>query len=212
MKINQVEEIVGITKKNIRFYEEEGLIKPNRDSQNGYRDYSLKDIEILQKIKLFRQLDIPIEKIRSLQEGKLSIKACMEEQQIRLSHREHDISIMRKLCEELCEVNNLEQLEPSEYFTRIKKMEEGGAHFMDIKNTDTRKAKRGPVIAAAVSIVFMLSVALMILWVNALDPAPIGVILIAIGLIFAVVVGIVVALILRLHEINGGELDEASKY
>ena len=30
MKINEVEAAVGVTKKNIRFYEEEGLITPGR--------------------------------------------------------------------------------------------------------------------------------------------------------------------------------------
>ena len=39
MKINEVEALVGITKKNIRFYEEQGLLKPGRNSQNGYREY-----------------------------------------------------------------------------------------------------------------------------------------------------------------------------
>jgi len=37
MKINQVEELVGITKKNIRFYEEQGLLNPERNPENGYR-------------------------------------------------------------------------------------------------------------------------------------------------------------------------------
>ena len=39
MKINEVEAQVGITKKNIRFYEDQGLLKPHRNSQNGYREY-----------------------------------------------------------------------------------------------------------------------------------------------------------------------------
>ena len=42
MKINQVEELVGITKKNIRFYEEQGLLNPDRNPENGYREYSLR--------------------------------------------------------------------------------------------------------------------------------------------------------------------------
>ena len=37
MKINEVEAAVGVTKKNIRFYEEEGLITPGREPGNGYR-------------------------------------------------------------------------------------------------------------------------------------------------------------------------------
>ena len=40
MKINEVEALVGITRKNIRFYEAEGLLSPRRNSQNGYRAVS----------------------------------------------------------------------------------------------------------------------------------------------------------------------------
>ena len=40
MKINEVEAAVGVTKKNIRFYEEEGLITPSREPGNGYRSYA----------------------------------------------------------------------------------------------------------------------------------------------------------------------------
>ena len=43
MKINEVEALVGITKKNIRFYEEKGLINPARSEENKYRDYSEED-------------------------------------------------------------------------------------------------------------------------------------------------------------------------
>ena len=39
MRINKVEELVGITKKNIRFYEEKGLLNPERNTENGYRMY-----------------------------------------------------------------------------------------------------------------------------------------------------------------------------
>ncbi|MDD6201101.1 MAG: MerR family transcriptional regulator, partial [Firmicutes bacterium] len=39
MKIKEVEALAGIPKKNIRFYEEQGLLLPKRDSENGYRDY-----------------------------------------------------------------------------------------------------------------------------------------------------------------------------
>ena len=39
MKIQQVEELVGISKKNIRFYEEQGLLSPGR-AEHGYREYA----------------------------------------------------------------------------------------------------------------------------------------------------------------------------
>ena len=60
MKIKQVEELVGITRKNIRFYEEQGLLNVER-AENGYREYHQEDVIRLQEIKLFRKMDISIE-------------------------------------------------------------------------------------------------------------------------------------------------------
>ena len=47
MRINEVERRVGVTKKNIRFYEEEGLLKPGRNAENGYREYGEADVHRL---------------------------------------------------------------------------------------------------------------------------------------------------------------------
>ena len=70
MKINEVEAAVGVTKKNIRFYEEEGLITPGREPGNGYRSYSQADVERLRRIKLLRKLDVPLAEIREMLEGR----------------------------------------------------------------------------------------------------------------------------------------------
>ena len=49
MKINEVEQQAGITKRNIRFYEQQGLLSPKRNGENGYRDYSEEDVAELKK-------------------------------------------------------------------------------------------------------------------------------------------------------------------
>ena len=54
MKINEVEALVGITKKNIRFYEEQGLLSPKRNSENSYREYGEEEVQTLRRIKLLR--------------------------------------------------------------------------------------------------------------------------------------------------------------
>ena len=69
MKINEVEALVGITKKNIRFYESEGLLTPRRNSENGYRDYGQAEVEALRRIKLLRKLGVPLEEIRRMLAG-----------------------------------------------------------------------------------------------------------------------------------------------
>ena len=73
MKINEVERLIGITKKNIRFYEEQGLLNPNRNKENGYRDYNEDDIRTLEQIKLLRKLGLPLDEIRMMQAGRSTI-------------------------------------------------------------------------------------------------------------------------------------------
>jgi len=61
MRINEVEALVGITKKNIRFYEEKGLLSPRRSTENGYRDYGEAEVAVLRQIKLMRKLGVPLD-------------------------------------------------------------------------------------------------------------------------------------------------------
>lgn len=44
MNIKEVEKVTGLTKANIRFYEEEGLVCPKRNEQNNYRIYTEVDL------------------------------------------------------------------------------------------------------------------------------------------------------------------------
>ena len=85
MKINEVEAAVGVTKKNIRFYEEEGLISPRREPGNGYRSYSEADVERLRRIKLLRKLDVPLAEIRQMLEGECTLAEGMSRQLERLN-------------------------------------------------------------------------------------------------------------------------------
>ena len=47
MNTKQVEELTGLTRQNIRYYERQGLLEPARTDGNDYRDYSKKDVERL---------------------------------------------------------------------------------------------------------------------------------------------------------------------
>ena len=90
MKINEVEALVGISKKSIRFYEEEGLLTPKRNSENGYRNYCGEDVETLLKIKALRKLGLPLEEIRALQQGRLTVADAMHRHRITLAREEEN--------------------------------------------------------------------------------------------------------------------------
>lgn len=77
MNIKEVEIKTGLKKANIRFYEQQGLLVPERNEKNNYREYGMEDVETLEKIKILRTLEISIQDIRKLQEGKVSLPELM---------------------------------------------------------------------------------------------------------------------------------------
>ena len=213
MKIKQVEELVGITRKNIRFYEEQGLLNVER-AENGYREYHQEDVIRLQEIKLFRKMDISIEEMKLLFEKKKSLQICLEQHLRELEHRKEDLSKMQEMCERLIlEHRSLDSLKAEDCLEEIEKMEKEGARFMDVSKTDVRKKKRtGAIAGAVVMILLMAFTIVLILWANTQDPIPLGLLLLITAIPVIIIIGTLIALAGRMKEIEGGEEDEASKY
>ena len=65
MNVGQAAERSGLPAKTIRFYEEIGLIAPDR-AANGYRDYNADDIHRLSFLRRARSLGFSIEDCRQL--------------------------------------------------------------------------------------------------------------------------------------------------
>lgn len=86
MTIREMEFQTGMTRANIRFYESEGLIVPAR-GENGYRNYSQDDLELLKKIKLLRMLDMPIDEIRAVLQGERVMQDILDVHIDRLSRK-----------------------------------------------------------------------------------------------------------------------------
>lgn len=67
MLLNEIAKEVGMTKRAIKYYEEKGLLSIKKDD-NGYRNYTQKDVETLKKISIYRKLGISIDDIKKLLE------------------------------------------------------------------------------------------------------------------------------------------------
>ena len=50
----------------MHYYDEIGLLKPSEITEAGYRLYSREDLEILQQILFFRELDFPLSQIKEI--------------------------------------------------------------------------------------------------------------------------------------------------
>lgn len=62
--IGEVSDIVGVSTRTLRYYEEEGLLVPARTA-NGYRRYTPADLDRLQEILLLRHMGMSVAKIPS---------------------------------------------------------------------------------------------------------------------------------------------------
>ena len=214
MKIQQVEELVGITKKNIRFYEEQGLLSPGR-AENGYREYGQADVGRLKQIKLLRKLAVPIEDIRGVLQGVVSLDGCLTWQLREFDRQRESLSAMEGMTKELLSRPNvtLSDLDAEECLERIERLEKEGQSFMDVSKRDVhRKKATGAILGAAIVIALILPALIGILWANGQSPLPIPALIAIVAVPIVVIACIVAVLIQRIKEIKGGEEDEAAQY
>lgn len=216
MRIQEVEQRVGITKKNIRFYEKEGLLSPDRSLENGYRDYRAEDVEVLKRIKLLRRLSVPLEEIRKVQSGSMTLESVLRRHVIALEEQSSNLLKVQAVCEQL--VEKREQyalLDTDAWLAELEKLEKEGMLFVDVKKQDRKQKKKGALAAAAVFGMFMIAVDALFLWAFIAEPEgapPLALLLVILAVPAAFVVGLMAALFQRMKEIDGGEEDAVVKY
>lgn len=104
MLIREVEKLTGIKDVNIRYYEKEGLIHPERKS-NGYREYSTTDVELIRQIKVLRLLDVPVSEIKKIFSSELTLQEVMQQRLTEISDEELRLKEIRSSCENILNEN-----------------------------------------------------------------------------------------------------------
>jgi DNA-binding transcriptional MerR regulator len=216
VKINEVEALVGITKKNIRFYESEGLLTPRRDSGNGYRDYGDAEVETLRQIKLLRKLGVPLGEIRSMQSGTHTVGDGLRRHLITLERDRANLEQSIALCRKLADCpDKLADLDAGAILEEMADLEQSGTTFQNRQDRDIRVRYVGPIIAAVVMTALMAAVMALMVWAFVTDPdeaPPLPLMVILLAIPAAVAAGVLLALFQRIQEIGKGELDDAKGY
>ena len=217
MKINEVEARVGITKKNIRFYEEQGLLSPRRNSENGYRDYGEGELVALRQIKLLRKLGVPLEEIRKMQAGGITLGDCMRRHLVTLEREQRNLEQSMELCRRLKERDGpLEGLDARELLEEMEAMEKAGTTFLNRQVGDTRRLRYvAPAVVTALTVLLMGGLMGLMLWgfaIDAADAPPLPLVAVLVALPGVVILGVVAALWQRVKEIQKGEADDAKNY
>lgn len=136
MQIQTIEEKTGLDRATIRYYEQEGLIKPLR-LQNGYRDYSEKHLEDLMKIKLLRQLGLSLETIQQLIEGREELQHILSDQLIVIkAHKDH-LESAESVCKMMIQDKiTYQTIQPSRYFNAIENKQCAENKIIDTQKTE----------------------------------------------------------------------------
>ncbi|HCL01813.1 MAG TPA: MerR family transcriptional regulator [Lachnoclostridium phytofermentans] len=64
--VNKLAKMSGISTRTLHYYDEIGLLSPERISSNGYRIYGQLQVDLLQQILFFRELGLSLEEIKEI--------------------------------------------------------------------------------------------------------------------------------------------------
>jgi len=66
LKVSDVARLAGVSIRTLHHYDEIGLVRPSARSAAGYRLYAQGDLERLQQVLFFRELDFPLDEIKRI--------------------------------------------------------------------------------------------------------------------------------------------------
>ena len=99
MTIHEVSKLAGVSIRTLQYYDKIGLLHPTGYTDAGYRLYDDADLERLQHILLFRELEFPLKDIKAIINSPDFDRSTALEQQIELLRlkKEHIENLMNFL-------------------------------------------------------------------------------------------------------------------
>ena len=136
---------------------------------------------------------------------------------ISLERERQNLEAAIRLCGGLTDRRErLEDLDAQVLLEEMARMEQEGTTFMNKQKQDTRRRRYvAPVLITILMAVLMAGLIWLFLWAFEVDPAgapPLPVLALFVAIPAAVVIGVVIALVQRVREIEKGEEDDARKY
>ena len=83
MYIHELANLSGVSTRTLRYYDEIGLLVPEKNEETAYRIYKQQDIDRLQQILFYRELGMPLGQIKDVlnEEGFEQLKSLREHQE-----------------------------------------------------------------------------------------------------------------------------------
>ena len=214
MQIHEIESKTRLTKKSIRYYEEEGLISPKRNALNDYREYDENDLNTLKLIKFLRELNIPTNDIKKLHNNTLTLEECMNDRIKKIDEEQKNYDTIKNMCLEISKNKDTYQnINISKYSLTMNILNKKGFTMKDTSKKHTKKIMGAIISSLSFSFIFIFIISLISYFqFTESDKIPWFIYWAIMILLAFPILSIIVNLIKRIIEIKGGEEDEASKY
>ncbi|MDQ0540943.1 DNA-binding transcriptional MerR regulator [Curtobacterium flaccumfaciens] len=84
LTISELAKATGLTARTLRFYDEIGLVNPAGTTPAGMRYYGPDEVLRLQRVLVYRQLQVPLEQIGRILADEVDPRAALEQQRVAL--------------------------------------------------------------------------------------------------------------------------------
>lgn len=102
--IQQLAGMSGVSVRTLHYYDEIGLLRANRNPNNGYRIYSENDVLRLQQILCYRALEMPLEEIEKVLQAKdFSLLESLYKQKMLLEKKQGNLKKIVRTIEKTIE-------------------------------------------------------------------------------------------------------------
>ncbi len=121
--VNKLAEISGVTTRTLRYYDEIGLLKPARISSSGYRIYGRLEVNLLQQILFYRELEVSLDEIKAIMTSETfdARKALTEHHEKLLEKRERLERLIANVEKTILESEGRLMMSDREKFEGLKK-------------------------------------------------------------------------------------------
>ena len=106
--IGEVEKITGISKDRLWYYEEKGILKPQKSEYNSYREFSDEDIFRILSIEYYRSMDLGMKEILSIcEQGEIdNLSVILKKKAKEVQKKMQSLQIILQNLEEEMELTN----------------------------------------------------------------------------------------------------------
>lgn len=121
--VRELAKLSGVSSRTLRYYDEIDLLKPCRISSSGYRIYGENEVNLLQQILFYKELELPLEKIKSIvTKDDFECSSALHEHKENILKRQEELKILLKNVEKT--ISSLEgeyNMSNEEKFEGLKK-------------------------------------------------------------------------------------------